>query len=115
MLELITKLAAATGLCLLAVGVSAKAQDVEVDAPGTTVRVGPDKGVDVAVPGVEVRVGPGAPAPVTEPPVIEVPAAKPSYYIGLQGGDVSDPLRLHLGLEGAGVIVRQVVPGSPAD
>lgn len=43
------------------------------------------------------------------------PAAARSYWIGILGGEVSPELRSHLGLEGAGVLVREVVPGSPAE
>lgn len=54
-------------------------------------------------------------------PVIDVPAETPnkeaerSYWIGILGGGVSPELRSHLGLEGAGILVREVVPDSPAD
>jgi membrane-associated protease RseP (regulator of RpoE activity) len=50
------------------------------------------------------------------PVVVEEPATEPSYWIGLAGGPINDPvLRTHLQLaDDVGVVVMQVVPDSPA-
>ena len=116
-------------------GLVVQAQDVEVNAPGATVKVGPDKGADgegvrtrVQASGVDVdvkansgrivRIGPdrGADEEVREERIIV--NAEPSYWVGILGGDISPELRAHLGgaiKEGEGaVIVREVVPKSPA-
>lgn len=57
-------------------------------------------------------------APAATGAAPELPAtphgAAPSYWIGILGGEVSPALRAQLGLEGAGVLVREVVPDSPA-
>lgn len=78
--------------------------DVNVDSQEVIVRVGDDPAEAAPAPPPE----PGAPAQ----PQAQSPA--PSYWIGILGGDVSEELRAHLGLEGAGVLVREVVPDSPA-
>lgn len=74
-----------------------------IDLPGVEVRVGPDKGDQSADPPVVNAPANGAPA-----------AAATTYRIGVAGGDVSPELRAHLGLEGVGVLVRQVTPGGAA-
>lgn len=84
---------------LLALGLSAQAQDAAEE---------------FAAPALAPAL-----APAVEPePQPEQPRAQPtasSYWIGILGGEVSPALRTHLGLEGAGVLVREVVPGSPAE
>lgn len=138
----------------------AAAQAVEVDAPGTEVRVGPDGagggGVKVQAPGVKVQVqrggaGGGGGGVVEIGPeeraseqmhleaaelqaqaqAMQEQAAKlqaearalaeqaklravPAYWLGLMGGEISPELRAQLGLEGVGVLVREVVPEGPA-
>ncbi|MEM6799019.1 MAG: PDZ domain-containing protein, partial [Planctomycetota bacterium] len=118
---------------LALVGSTALAQevDVDVDAGGTTVRVGPDRGagnVEVRAPGVDVEVdvdGQGGaralgriirigPDRADERVEGEAVPAEPTYWVGILGGDISPELRSHLDLEEGGVIVREVVPGSPA-
>src|SRR5690606_24369290 len=43
-------------------------------------------------------------------------AAAPAYWIGLLGGLVSDELLHHIDLpEGQGLLIREIVPGSPAE
>ncbi|TWT85395.1 putative serine protease HhoA precursor [Posidoniimonas polymericola] len=89
----------------LACGVGAAALAQE---PGEViVRVGEDPAEAATTPPNEPPAPPVAPT--------EVRPARPSYWIGILGGDVSEELRAHLGLEGAGVLVREVVPDSPAD
>lgn len=93
----------------------AQAQEVNVEAGGTTIQVGPDKGagegtsvkVDVNQPGeneIVIQGQPDAPAPVEK-----------RYLIGIVGGEVSPELRAHLGLQKNGVIVRGVSKNSPAE
>ncbi|MEM9185467.1 MAG: PDZ domain-containing protein [Planctomycetota bacterium] len=121
---------------------SGKAPAVKVKTPGVTVQVGPDRGAvaeggdaggagsGATKPGVRVRVnnggrivriGPdkGAPDGVTNGAPAPASAAPPSYWVGILGGDVSPELRTHLGPlveeEETGVIIREVVAGSPAE
>lgn len=80
---------------------------------GVTIRVGPDRGgdgsnVEVDAPGTRVRVR-------NRQAAESAPEAGPTYWIGLAGGEVSVELRTHLGLKDGGVIVREIVPGSPAE
>ncbi|MEM8866152.1 MAG: PDZ domain-containing protein, partial [Planctomycetota bacterium] len=74
--------------------------DVDANSGGRTVRIGPDRPVNVEEEEV-----------VIDPP-------EPSYWIGILGGDISPELRAHLGPmvddEVKGVIVREIVPDSPA-
>lgn len=95
------------GLGGLASGQSVRVEngDVEVDAPGAQVRVDTPEGQPTPPP---EPTQPGEPTPPTPP-------AEPSYWIGILGGEVDPALRSHLGLEGAGVLVREVVEDSPAD
>lgn len=84
----------------------------DVVQPGEViVRVGQDPAETATTPPNGSPNGP--PAPPVAP--AEARPAEPSYWIGVLGGDVSEELRAHLGLEGAGVLVREVVPDSPAD
>ncbi|MEM1305189.1 MAG: PDZ domain-containing protein, partial [Planctomycetota bacterium] len=114
---MITCVAALFGATLVAV--SAIAQGVDVAAPGATIRVGPDKGAggggaEVQAPGVTVRTPADDPSTPAEESVIQVPATPKRYLIGIAGGDISPELRMHLGLDGVGVIVRDVTPGGAA-
>ena len=127
-----TSVTALLGATLVAM--SAIAQGVDVQVPGATVRVGPDKGagsspnsapnsapnsgtrseLQVEAPGATIRVGPDQPATTNQSREITIPPVHKQYRIGLLGGDVSDVLRAHLGLEGVGVLVREVTPGGTA-
>lgn len=94
-------------------GLLAYAQGVDVRAPGATIQVGPDRGANDGDAGVRVR-APGVDVDVD----VDVANAGPTYWIGLLGGDISPELRSHLQLKelkvNQGVIVREVVPESPA-
>jgi len=134
----LNSIARPTGLalaCAIAIGLAGQAacaQEVKVDSQGTTVRVGPDNGagaegadvqvrapgaaVDVQVqrPGRRIESGNREGGAVVAGEEIEIQAG-PSYWVGILGGDVSPELRAHLGLKEEGVIVREVVPKSPAE
>lgn len=101
------------------VGQSVLAQDVEVDAPGTTIRVGPDRGEGGESARADVRVrAPGVRVNVDGQRGIPAADAEPLFWVGILGGDLSPELRAHINapieVEGQGVIVRSVLPNSPA-
>ncbi len=74
----------------------------EGQPPGKIVRIGPTGGGQIAVAGKSI-----------DQPVMP---DRPMYWIGLLGGPVSDELRAQTDIPaGQGVLVRQVVPESPAD
>ena len=102
---LVAALAAVAGVVLQS-HQSATAQEQEEvsqeELEGPIVQIGPEKG-DVA----------------TAPAADEAPAApqEPSYWIGLRGRGVADPvLRTQLQLaEDMGVVIEEIVPDSPAE
>ncbi|QDU86857.1 serine endoprotease [Pirellulimonas nuda] len=126
---------------VVAAGVAPALAQVNVDAPGAKVEVGPDNGpgavdvdagggngVRVNAPGVRVRVGgaegntiqvgpDGVPVMPRPDTTLVAPDAAPAprYWLGVVGGEVSPELRAQLNLEGTGVIVREVVADSPAE
>lgn len=134
-LEVPMAMALVVGLGLMSQ--AAKAQQVDVQAGGTTVRVGPDQGgtdgagTRVTAPGVDVRVGKPKESR-REGRVIQIGPdrnnrtdrrgghegrvieTQPSYWIGIAGAEVSPELQAQLGLENGGVLVRDLVPNGPA-
>jgi serine protease Do len=78
---------------------------------------------DEAPTGKIVRIGPAGDSNITLPgesggqgPMGHMQVEAPKYWIGLLGGPVSDELRAQVDVPAnQGVLVRQVVPGSPAD
>jgi membrane-associated protease RseP (regulator of RpoE activity) len=96
---LVAAIVAMTGICAQT-GQLAFAEDA-AELEGEIVQIGPAKGDETL-----------APAVVDE---TEVPAT-PTYWIGLRGRGVDDPvLRTHLQLaEGTGIVVEDVVADSPA-
>lgn len=91
-------------------GVIAQANDESVPADGRVIRIGPEDG----------QVAPALPAPAEEDGAqIGVPGGgqveMPKYWIGLLGGPVPPELRAYLDIpEDQGVMIREVVPESPA-
>ena len=67
-------------------------------------------------PGFRIGLRPGTPAP-REAPLREKDSSPPEgFRLGIWLGEMSEPLRAHLGLaEGQGLLVESVVPGSLAD
>ena len=92
-------------------GVMAQANDENAPAEGRVIRIGPE----------DEQGTPALPAPAEEEGVqIGVPGGgqpveMPKYWIGLLGGPVSPELRAYLDIpEDQGVMIREVVPESPA-
>jgi membrane-associated protease RseP (regulator of RpoE activity) len=96
---LVAAIVAMTGICAQTQQLAFAEETAELE--GEIVQIGPAKGDETL-----------APAVVDE---TEVPAT-PTYWIGLRGRGVDDPvLRTHLQLaEGTGIVVEDVVADSPA-
>jgi len=90
---------------IMAVGAGAVALAQETQNGGRIVRIGPDDGSQTA---------PNLPPPGQSTSDVQRPAA-PTHWIGLLCGPVTPELRAHVDLpEGQGLLVREVVPNSPA-
>jgi hypothetical protein len=96
---LVAAMVAMTGICAQTQQLAFAEESAELE--GEIVQIGPAKGDETL-----------APAVIDE---TEVPAT-PTYWIGLRGRGVDDPvLRTHLQLaEGTGIVVEDVVADSPA-
>jgi len=74
---------------------------------GKIVRIGPSGDSEISIDSATIE---GESADASERPEL------PKHWIGILGGPVSDELRAQIDIpENQGVMVRQVVPGSPAD
>lgn len=97
---LMAAIVAIAGICAQTQQLAAAAQEQE-ELEGPIVQIGPEKGDD------------------TTPDAAEAAAAQqePSYWIGLRGRGVEDPvLRTQLQLaEDMGVVIEDIVPDSPAE
>jgi membrane-associated protease RseP (regulator of RpoE activity) len=96
---LVAAIVAMTGICAQTQQLAFAEDAAELE--GEIVQIGPAKGDDTV-----------APAATDETEV----ATTPTYWIGLRGRGVDDPvLRTHLQLaEGTGIVVEDIVPDSPA-
>ena len=97
---LVAAIVAIAGVCAQPQQLATAAQEQE-ELEGPIVQIGPEKGDDTA---------PDAAEAPTAPP-------EPSYWIGLRGRGVEDPvLRTQLQLaEDMGVVIEDIVPDSPAE